>query len=85
MTSMIHKSVDARKRRNGRYKDAINPIREMFACTAAECASKIREVISDNNRLKYELEKATSELIEVRKQIDSMAIEMEALKASNPV
>ena len=61
MTNMLHKSVEARRTRNGRYKAAINPVRAMFGCTAAQAAGKIAGVVNDNARLTTKLEKVEAE------------------------
>ncbi len=77
MTNMTHKSVDARKRRHARYKDAINPLREMFSCTAMQAAGHVRQVFAENAKLKSDLEQSQGEVLSLKARIEVLEEKLE--------
>ena len=78
MTNMLHKSVEARRIRNGRYKAAINPVRVMFNCTAAQAAGKIAGVVNEVTRLTAELEKVEAENAGLKEQLNDYSDRIKA-------
>lgn len=80
MTNMRKKSVDARKQRNGRVKAAIDGIRNVFGCTAAQAAGEIKKALSENARFKARVE----ELEGLEKKLsEDLKIAHEALEVAH--
>lgn len=60
MTSMKHKSVDARRHRRSRLKRAVKPIMERFGCTQMQVADHVAGVIFQNDALRQKIEQLES-------------------------
>ena len=56
MTSMKHKSVDARRHSRSRLKRAVKPILERFGCTQMQVADRVTGVVYQNDMLKQKVE-----------------------------
>lgn len=74
MTQMKHKSIDAKRNRRQRYKDACKPIMARFGCTSMQVAGHVNEVLRENASLKAKLEREeeiTSSLKQKIKELET--------------
>lgn len=87
MTSMKHKSADAKRARRTRYKRAIEPVKQMFNCTSMEVSGLVQHAIRENEQLKdllktreHQLREYIKEKADLQKQIDSLKADLHAAK-----
>jgi hypothetical protein len=82
MANMIHKSVEAKRARRGRYVAAIKPIKEIFNCTAMQAAGHVQEVFRTNAQLAAKLSEEKELVKSLKDKISDLELEILNLKAS---
>ena len=71
MTNLKHKTPDARRTHRNRYVAAIQPVRELFGCTAAQAVGHVIDTLQRNKQLQAQLDKAQGELDWTKKTLEA--------------
>lgn len=83
MTTMKHKSADAKRKRRNRYKDACKPIMQRFGCTAMQVAELVVKTVRDNDSLMADKTRLENELTDAGEKIAELEEQILQLK-NNP-
>jgi predicted RNase H-like nuclease (RuvC/YqgF family) len=76
MTTMKHKSADAKRTRRNRYKAACKPIMERFGCTSMQVAEVVRRTFAENKLLRDEIFSFREEVSSLREHVDTLKKEL---------